>query len=306
MFQVPSSTFQVRPYAVSVTRYTMIAVLLLALTVVACEDPVPNDYVPEIYVEGFVIAGRPLSRVKVAKTLPLTMPYSAKDAAIKDAEVIVLENGNPITMQFVDDTLGGYYRAADTSFRVKHNSEYILTVRALGTTLQATARTLAPFDWTAPPRDTIMYPGKENETKQYDSLKISWQGQTGVGLYVLGIECLDTNGYGSYLVPPTSDTNTRIRDEEFDDGTLIANETFRYGFALVSNSPVVWRAFKWYGQHSIHVLSGDGAFQEWFQMVGGGRRSQYDYRLSNMTGGLGVWAGASEIESPLFLKKKQD
>ena len=280
------------------------SVTLVALLLTSCEDPVPNDYTEEIYVEGFVVAGRPLTHVRVNRTLPLTEPYSVNNSVIRNAEVVVLEDGNPVPMVFVDDTTGGYYAAADTAFRVKHNSSYALTVRALGRTLQATAQTLSTFDWISPPKDTIHYPGKENETKTFDSLNIVWQSQSGVSIYVIGIECRDTSGYGEYLTPPTSDSNSRVRDDEFDDGLRVSNETTRYGLAFTSSTPVVWRAFKWYGPYTLHVYAGDLAFQEWFQMVGGGRRSNYDYRLSNMTGGLGVWAGASVISSDLFLKKQ--
>jgi len=286
------------------TFATVATVATVALLLTACEDPVPNDYVQEIYVEGFVIAGRPLTHVRVNKTLPVSDSFSTDNAVLRDAEVIVLENGTPIQMMFVDDSTGGYYAAADTSFRAKHNATYDLTVRALGQTLQATARTLSEFDWTAPPKDTIVYPGKENETKQYDSLNISWQSQPSVTIYVIGIECRDTSGYGKYLTPPTTDTNTRVRDDEFDDGLRVSNETTRYGLAFTSTTPVVWRAFKWYGAYTLHIYAGDLAFQEWFQLVGGGRRSSYDYRLSNMSGGLGVWAGASVVSGDLFLKKQ--
>lgn len=279
--------------------------IAIAVALSACADPVPDDYIEEIYIEGFTIAEQPLTKLRVNRTLPLSENYSIDRASIKDALVIVKENGVDVLMTFVDDTLGGFYQAADTTFRVAYNSIYDLTVVALGRTLRATASTLAPFQWVVPPKDTIIYPGKQGETAIYDSLRVYWEGQQGIPLYVLGIESMDTTGYGIYLNPPTDEPNERIRSEMHPDESPLSKERTRYGFAFVSNTPIVWRAFKWYGRHKISVYAGDNAFREWFQMVGGGFRSQYDYRLSNITGGLGVWAGASTISADLFLKKVQ-
>lgn len=295
----------VAPNTISYRMNSLLSLVILSVVMSSCADPVPNDYTEEIYIEGFAIAGLPLTKVRVNRTLPVSESYSIEKAAIKDALVMVKENGVDIPMTFVEDTLGGFYEALDSNFRVAYNSTYDLTVGALGKTLRATATTLAPFQWVVPPKDTITYPGEEGSTEIYDSLKIYWEGQQGIPLYVLGIESVDTAKYGIYLNPPTIEPNERIQNEMHPDESPLSKETIRYGFAFVSNSPIVWRAFRWFGKQRIHVYAGDNAFREWFQEVGGGFRSQYDYRLSNISGGLGVWAGASVIYGDLFLKKEQ-
>lgn len=281
--------------------------ILLALVglslLVSCADPVPDDYVPELVVEGFAIAGQPLSNIRIFATQPLSDTFSLEKAMIRDAEVLLTENGTPLPVQYVSGDRGGYYEVADPSFRVKEESTYELEVRAIGKVARATATTPKAFSWIVPPKSIMQYPGRANETKFFDSLRVSWVGQEGIGRYVVGIECLDTVNYGTYLTPPTEDTNRRIREEEIDDGSLISSERMRYGFSFVSNTPVVWIAFKWFGPHRIHIYTGDAAFQAWFSMVGFGRRSSYDYRLSNVEGGLGVFAGATEITAPIFLLK---
>lgn len=295
----------VTPYRISYRMIGLFSLIILSFVMSSCADPVPYDYTEEIYIEGFAIAEQPLTKVRVNRTLPVSESFAYGKAAIKDAVVMVKENGVDIPMTFVDDTLGGFYEAIDTNFRVAYNSTYELTVVALGRTLRATATTLAPFKWVVPPKDTITYPGKEGETDNFDSLKVYWEGQQGIPFYVIGIASVDTAGYGVYLNPPTNEPNERIQNEMHPDESPLRNETIRYGFAFVSNSPIVWRAFRWYGKQRIYVYAGDNAFREWYQMVGGGFRSQYDYRLSNISGGLGVWAGASVIYGDLFLKKEQ-
>ncbi|MCL4276305.1 MAG: DUF4249 family protein [Ignavibacteria bacterium] len=284
-------------------RLLPITVLFLVM-LAGCEDPVTSDYVPELVVEGFMIAGDRMLPLRIYRSMPLNDTFSLRAASIPDASVTLLENGIPVDLRFIDDSIGIGYVPTDTSFRVKYSATYQLTVRALGKTATATAVTQVPFQWIRKPADTLQYPGRDKELIPADSLSISWQGQPGTALYVIGMECLDTAGYGKYLVPPIADTNNRIRDKEFDSDSPIANETVRYGPVSVANSAVIWAAFKWYGKHRIKVYCGDRWFQKWFQAVGFGRRSEYDYRLSNVEGGLGTFSGASYISAEIFLKKE--
>ncbi len=284
--------------------YSVVLGVVALVAIQGCADPIPEDYVPQLVVEGFVIAGQPITHLRVYQSQPISDTFKLATASIRDAQVTLLENGTPIPMVFVDDSTGGNYLPADTSFRVKYESTYELSVTAIGKHATATARTKAPFVWERKPTDSLWYPGEDNELKPVDSLGISWQGQPGITQYVIAVECLDTTNYGSYLIPATTDTNGRIRKKDFQDGTLVASERTRYGFSLAANTPVVWAAFKWFGTHRIIVYAGDDAFQNWFRSVGLGRRAEYDYRLSNVHGGLGTFAGASAIEAPIFLFKK--
>ncbi len=281
----------------------VLIVAMMSILLTGCPDPVPDDYIPELVIEGFVIAGEPITGIKVYRSLPVKDTFKLSTASIRDAQVTLLENGVPLAVEFVDDSNGGTYRVVDTTHLALYDAEYSITVQAIGKTATAVTQTMKPFQWVRPPADSLQYPGLENELEPVDSLGISWQGQTGVIRYVLAIECLDTLNYGAYLQPPTTELNRRVREEDFEEGSLVANERTRYGFSLVSNSPVVWFAFKWFGKQRIKVYAGDEAFQEWFSAVGFGRRNSYDYRLSNVKGGLGTFAGASRIQSDLFLYK---
>lgn len=285
--------------------FLILALITFAgLFVAGCADPIPDDYVPEIVVEGFLIAGEPINHLRIYQSQPLSDTFSLRRAVITNAQVTLLEDGKPIPMQFVDDSSGGMYKPIDTTFVVKYETAYELNVRAIGKTASATAKTQKRFSWIRRPADTLHYPGEKYELQPADSLGISWEGQEGIVRYVIGMECLDTLHYGEYLNPPTTDTNARVRKKDFEEGTQIANERTRYGFSMSSNTPVVWLAFKWFGRQKIVVYAGDNAFQEWFSLVAFGQRSQYDYTLSNIQGGLGVFAGASKIEAPIFLAKK--
>ncbi|MFM8772020.1 MAG: hypothetical protein ACKOE4_08395 [Candidatus Kapaibacterium sp.] len=281
---------------------------LVALFTVGCEDPVPTDYKEEIMLEGLLLVGEPLQDVRVLKTLPVTDTFSFERAALSDAKITVTADGLNIPMEFVPDSRGGTYRAVDTSYRVRASTIYAVSVLANGATLTASTRTPATFAWTTPPKTWIRFPNPDSLlTAVNDSLLVTWSPVPETELYIIGLTCLDTLGYGQYLDPPTTDTNLRTvrpKPDFFDrSGTLIANERTTLGATPFTTSQTVWGVFRWYGQHELRVYAPDGAFLEWFYLVGGGRRSSYDYRLGNIKGGLGVWGSASLIKQRSFLLK---
>lgn len=283
---------------------TLVASLVASVVMVGCGDPIPTDYEQEVMLEGFVFVGEPIRDIRVLRTLPITDTFRFANASVRDAEFRLTADGVPLELEFVPDSLGGTYRVVDQNYRAKAGVRYDIEVSALGKTLSATTTTPDTLAWVQAPRDTLQYPGRFFELTRNDTLDVAWTPVPGVAQYIVAVECLDTLGYGQYLVPPTTDTNKRLRElDRFDNGTLIASERVRFGFSLIPNAPTVWSVFKWFGKHEIRVYAGDQAFQEWFRMVGFGRRNSYDYRLSNVKGGLGTWGSASVIRKASFLKK---
>lgn len=284
------------------------SIVLVGLFSTGCEDPVPTDYKEEIMLEGLLLVGEPLQDVRVLRTLPVTDTFSFERASLSDAKITVTADGVDIPMEFVPDSRGGTYRAVDTGYRVQAGTVYSVAVQANGSTLTASTRTPAQFAWKTPPKTWIRFPHPDSIlTAVDDSLLVTWSPVPDTELYIIGLTCLDTLGYGAYLTPATSDTNLRTvrpKPDFFDrSGTLIANERTTLGATPFTTSQTVWGVFRWYGQHELRVYAPDRAFLEWFYLVGGGRRSSYDYRLGNINGGLGVWGSASLVKHRSFLLK---
>ncbi|MBM4178710.1 MAG: DUF4249 family protein [Ignavibacteria bacterium] len=286
----------------------LLALLVVTLITTSCEDPIPTDYTEELVIEGFVIVGEPLANIRVMRTLPISDTFSFKKAAVNDATVRVFANNSEIAIEFVADSFGGSYRARDASYRVLPSSSYQIRVKALGKTLEATTITPIALSWIKegpnvvqfPHPDSLLFPGA-------DSLAVSWSQVPNTEFYIIGLECLDTLGYGKYLTPASSDTNTRTPRPKPDffnrDGTLVSNERTIFGGTIFSASQTIWGVFRWHGRHRLNIYAPNKEFLEWFYQVGSGRRSSYDYRLSNIKGGLGVWGGASLIRTEKFLLK---
>jgi hypothetical protein len=277
-----------------------------ALVISGCEDPVLTDYTEEIVLEGILLVGEPLAEIRVMRTLPVTDTFRFEEAILDDANIVVTADGEEIPMTFVEGQRGGTYRALDTSYRVKPNTLYTIRVAVRGTLLTAATRTPQTFAWVATLPNLVQFPPKDSLVLPVDdSLFLSWTPVPNTDLYIIAVTCLDTVNYGSYLTPPTQERNDRtIRSEpDFFDrsGTLIANERTTLGLSRFASSPTVWGIFRWYGLQEIRVYAPDEAFSEWFSQVGSGRRSTYDYRLGNVSGGLGVWGSASLVQKEFFL-----
>lgn len=287
---------------------TFFCTVLLALVCTGCEDPVPTDYTEEVMIEGLLIVGEPLDNVRILRSLPVTDTFSFERASIPDAVMSVRADGVEVPMEFVPDARGGTYRAKDTTYRVRSNVEYSVIVRARGAELSGVTRTPLPFAYTVPPRPWLRYPRADSLLVSVaDSLLISWTAVQGTEQYIISLTCLDTLGYGRYLNPPTADTNARTvrpNPDFFDQsGTLLANERTTIGSTRFTTTQTVWGVFRWYGRYEIRIYAPDPAFQDWMSLVGSGRRSSYDYRRSNVRGGLGVWGSASVIKYQTFLLK---
>ncbi len=287
----------------------VLVIVLLALAVAGCEDPVPTDYTEEIVLEGILLVNEPLQDVRVLRTLPVTDTFRFEQAIITDASVVVTADGIDVPMSFVSGPNGGTYRATDTTYRVKPNTVYSVVVNARGSQLTATTTTPSTFEWRTPPKAIIQFPPKDSLLLPVDdSLLVTWTPVPSTELYIIGLMCLDTSNYGSYLSPQTGETNertTRPSPDFFDrSGTLVENERTTLGATPFTTSQTVWGIFRWYGMHELRVYAPDRAFLEWFYLVGGGRRSSYDYRLGNINGGLGVWGSASIVKSNSFLLKR--
>lgn len=286
----------------------LLAIIAIAVLSSSCEDPIPTDYTEELVIEGFAVVDEPLANIRVMRTLPIGDTFSFAKAGLSDAAVRVYANDVEIAMVYVPDTLGGTYRARDTSYRVLPNTTYLIRVDALGKTLEATTTTPVQLEWIRrgprlvqfPHPDSLLFPGG-------DSLVISWKPVPKTEFYIIGLECKDTLGYGQYLTPATVDTNSRTPRPKPDffnrDGTLVANERIIFGGTLFTASQTVWGATRWHGLHELKVYAPNKEFLEWFYQVGSGRRSSYDYRLSNIKGGLGVWGAASVIKTEKFILK---
>ncbi len=282
--------------------------VLFGQIIAGCEDPVATDYKEEIVLEGLLLVGEPLEQIRIMRTLPITDTFSFERAALPDATIIVEADGTEIPMEYIPDSRGGTYRAADTTYRVKPNVLYRVTVQARGARLTAATRTPPLFEWDAPPRSWLRYPHPDSLLVSVDdSLLISWTSVPGIEQYIISITCLDTLGYGQYLEPPKLETNQRTRrpvPDFFDQsGTLIANERTTLGSTRFTTSQTVWGVFRWYGLHEIRIYAPDRAFLDWIDLVGSGRRSSYDYRQSNIKGGLGAWGSASLVKQRTFLLK---
>jgi len=283
-------------------RSLMVAGLLAVTALLtSCGDPIPQDYTPQVVVEAFLYVDQPIKGIRIYWSQSLSDTFKYERAAIRTGMVEITTGSTRIPLHFVTDSNGGAWEAVDTAIHIQPTTTYNLAVNVEGRSMSGVTTTPVRIEWIKPPKDTIQYPGFMNEGKPVDSLKVSWTVPPTSTEYMVAMECLDTLRYGVYLIPPTTDSNRRIRDSEFDDDTPLARERTRIAFAQAPNI-FSWGAFKWFGRHEFRVYAGDRNFINWLkQLTFGGR--QINPNLGSIKDGIGVFGSASVVKAPTFLRK---
>jgi hypothetical protein len=285
-------------------RILTVVAIILGGFVTSCEDPVPNDYTPEVVVEARLIVDEPITDIRIYLSQPLNDTFTYANAVITDAQAVVRKGAVQIPLEYIADADGGFYRAVDTTIDVEPETTYELELRTQGRVITGKTTTPRRIAWQRELPAVVRYVGLSNETRPIpDSLKVTWTNAGSGVEYLITMENLDTAGYGIYLSPPTTDSNARLRprDREFDDDTQFANERTRFAFVQGPNV-FSWGAFKWFGKHEFTVFAGDKNFMDNVKQVTFGGR-QINPNLQSVTNAIGVFGSASRIRSTTFLLK---
>lgn len=293
---------------------SLFSTLALCVMLVGCEasgfgdffgSPQINTYIEEYAVQALIIVGEPVTDIRIMRSLRIDSAFSLEKAAVRDAEVRLIEGNRTIQLRFDPQTFT--YSSPE---RIKASTTYRFETSLLkldGTTrltLRGTTTTPSQVRWTRPPKDTLSYPKDTVRLPSPDSLVIAWTPIQGVTDYIFSTECLDTLEYGKYLRPPTSEKNRRI--ERFFESRLPRyNEPVRSGIRAVTLTPVIWTAFKWYGVHELRIYAPDINWANWFRQTNLGQNPRFNYRLGSIEGGVGVFGSSSMALQRTFLYKNQ-
>jgi hypothetical protein len=299
----------------SIVFSKMLLVFFCVFSLTSCQEagfgdffgsPSINDYIEDYAVQALLIVGEPIEDIRVMRSLPITSAFSLDSAAVTNATVRIFENDVPIVLQF--DSTTHTYKAA-SNLRVKPSTRYRLEInlrnlKGEALTLGGTTTSPAQIRWTRPPKDTLWYPKDTTLLPSPDSLLIAWTPVPGVTDYIFSTLCLDTLEYGKYLRPPTNERNRRI--ERFFEAQLPRfNEPVRAGIRAVTQSPVIWTAFKWFGRQELRIYAPDVNWANWFRQTNFGQNPRFNYRLGSIENGKGVFASASMARHFTFVYKNQ-
>ncbi len=282
------------------------AAVLLALVFGGCEDSAPTDYLPQTFVEGYLIVGSPIAGIMIYTTQPTSSDYSRENAAIKDAEVTVSVGNQDYKLDYKSGDNPGY-AYIDENIKVDPSKKYKLRIVLKdGTLITSETTTPQTFSWTREPKPLYYYPQDTLHLYQVDSLDIAWNRFGDVAFYMLSIKCLDTLEYGKYLPAPTSEMNRRTYNiiSKMEDESQYKNMT---SWAFISNieTPSVWAAFKWFGKQKVSIYAPDYNMLSWFVSIGLVNSPFYDENFNSIHGGIGVFGSAAVIEKDIFLFKNQ-
>jgi len=289
-------------------KINFLGLLLTISLFVSCEDKPPTDYVPQYYVEAFLIVDEPIDMIKLLRTQPVQDSFRLSKALVKDATVKIRFNENEITLTFRDtgniDNRAYFY--PDTSLKVLPNTKYDLEI-ITSDNIKITGTTLTPnrFEWVIPPPDTLYYPKDTVNFTDQKPFVIKWSPVQNTLYYLVVSKCIDTLGYGEYLVPPNNEKNRRIFNPFENEGRRTRDyfDLSNWDGIPHIEYPLYWLLFKWFGIHKIIVFAPDFNFLRW--VLQQFRGSQINPLLSSVNGAIGVFGSASKIEKKTFIVKNQ-
>ncbi|MCX6154784.1 MAG: DUF4249 family protein [Candidatus Kapabacteria bacterium] len=282
---------------------TGILTIFLIFVLSSCGDSPPVDYILVNFVQGYLIVDNPINEIIVQRSMPIQDTFKMPDAIIRDADVRIYDGSTELKLQFQSDSTGYFY--PDTNYKVKPLTKYKLVVKIKdGTEVSAETTTPERIYWIREPKSVIYFPKDTLKLPTDTSLDISWTHANNLVTesYILKNTCLDTIGYGKYLSIQTSELNRRVgKKEQFSRRPNDVN-TYAGPFPL-NTCPVVWNIFKWYGLQKISILAPDINYYNWFSQTQ--RSSTYNYNLSNIKNGGGVFCSASMVSKEYFVMKNR-
>jgi len=266
----------------------------------SCEDPIPTDYKQEKIVEAYLYVGQPISNILIRNSLALSDSILYQKSVINNAVVKIIVDNDTLNLDFDFENNSGYYYN-NIQYLVEADKKYFIKIN-FNDGKEVIAETFTPkvSEWIKKANKNIQFPLDSIRAIPTDT--IAWKPVLGQSFYMLAVICLDTLNYGKYQTPPTNELNRRI-ERSFRSENFFKEIAF-FTFVPNDNTPVVWSAFKWYGNHEVALYSTDWNMTRWFLQVQASR--EYTPLLGSVSGNaIGVFGSAAAIRDTFFLVKNQ-
>jgi uncharacterized protein DUF4249 len=283
----------------------IIMILVSFLGFVSCEDDLPSTYIPQTFVEGYMIVDEPIKNIILMKSQPIQDTFRFMESLISDADVYIKFDDKEIKLKFSDDPeLPGYYYE-DTDYLVEPQKTYSLEIKLKDSEDLITGETTTPkrIFWIDSLKPVLQYPIDSLNPGNPDSLVLSWTPArvNGKPWFLIRSRNNDTLEYGKYLSPSTGEMNRRITTPF--RGTRGYKDVTKWTFLLNTEVNLVWTWFKWYGKNDLKIYAPDPNYQKWFLQFM--RYSEVIQGVSSVENALGVFGSASTLSAPTFLVKNQ-
>ncbi len=292
----------------NITKHLKLLLIIAIPAIFAsCEDPVPNDYIEDKYVEGYLLVDKPIENIILKRTQPINQEYVGEKAMIKDAIVKLTYEGKTIQLSYRDGDSPGYYYANESEL-VKPDVLYQLHITTPdGKVITASTHTPKRFEWINEPLPKFHYPADTLTLPAVDSLRISWTHVEGVDFFLIRTRHLDTLNYGKYLEPPTDEANRRCFNflSKMKEWDFTYKNVTNWGLIGNTQTAAVWFAFKWFGKQTITVFNADRNMLNWFINLFFSQSTATEPLMNSVKGAYGVFGSASFIEKEVFLYKNQ-
>ena len=189
-------------------KIMVLGVVFSFLLLSSCGKPLisvdDSTYEPKIVINGFLIPGNPVSKIKIDRNFPLGQTIDKNDIPLSDAQVQItdMESGAAYTLNYNPDS--AWFEYKDSDLTVAYGNSYRLNVTATvdGRQLQAASVTTVPdeglkIDRAASVYGDLIYRQMNTQGKLVSPL-IVYQQSENTAFYLLSISSLDA-GFSSFI-----------------------------------------------------------------------------------------------------------
>lgn len=295
-----------------ITRFILI--LLLFIVAAGCgESSVEigeNTYSPKIVVEGIVMPGQKVSKIKISRNLPINLSRGVANIFLSNAVVSIteIETGKEHTLVFNPHNLSFEYPGNDLI--IQYGKSYQLNVQAVidGKSLSASSVTTVPQKGFSINRELsrlspIRY-GEEEENGETKSFLLNLNLSPGTTFYPISIIALDANDKtfvydNPYFEIEERDLNLNIDRYKYQSNQLQNVNSF--GGNIEYEIP--WLDLWFYGNYRVIVYAADENYRLYFQTFKSVQEFDGNFhepRFNFKGDGIGVFGSA--IADTVFLK----
>ncbi len=292
--------------------------LLLLLALLAGCDLAEETFRPEVVVEGTLIAGQPMGKVRLSQSAPVEVPYSFEAFALSGATVRVallaadgsVEEVFPFQEDMKADSDAGTYRpTARPKPVVLPNRRYRLEVEVPAALGLVPAGTLIRAETTVP--DTFRVARAIPDTLRYDieapspPVDVSLRAGPRQGVFIFNVRAL-----APALYPLTPTAASFVENGALDPERAVVTSSPLLNEANYERLPggalrlrVPWYAISYFGPNAFTVNALDDALYDFLRS----RDAQFNPTtlspgeiqrvLSNVENGIGVFGSLAQADT---------
>jgi len=256
-----------------------ISILLLSIAYFSCGEGTvevtQNSYEPKITIEGFLIAGQKVEKIRISRNFPVDANLLNYDLVLENADVKIIDESNtnvyPLTFHLSQTNFdSNWFDYLGNDLIIEPGNKYTLDVIANvdGKNLHAWSTTKVPansFKITDVNYTQLKYRQKD-ASDNLIRFEVTFDRSPGTTFYVTTVKAFNATTDNFIYDNPFFDTKPSDIADDLDD--------FNYSYFWTQDTPIgpgqtkvqlFWTNFWFYSEYEVIFYSADNNYKEFLQ-----------------------------------------